>query len=114
MAPAAVLELLEEFQQRIQLTGPQGARPADFLLMPGQFGWQTPLAQQAHRSGTQFPQIKLLGLAMLQVVVPAGTPVAGGQSRRGKAAGPVASAPVLAFRSEERRVGKECRSRWSA
>src|SRR5208283_4353987 len=97
MAPAAVLELLEEFQQRIQLTGPQRTGPADVLLMPGQFGWQTPLAQQAHRSGTQFPQIQLLGLDMLQVVVPAGTPVAGGQSRRDKTAGPIASAPVLAF-----------------
>ena len=97
MAAALALELLKYFQQRVQLGRAQRARPADFLLMLGQVSWQTPLTQHAHRSGTQFPQVKLLGLAMLQVVVPAGTTVARRQPHRFKAASPIAGPPVLAF-----------------
>src|SRR6266516_5313286 len=97
MAPTTVLELVEEFQQRVQLAGPQRTRSADFLFMLGQIGCQAPLTQYAHRPRAQFPKIKLLGLAMLQVVVPAGTAIAGGQSHRCKAARPIAGAPVLAF-----------------
>src|SRR6185369_17381999 len=97
MAPATVLELVEKFQQRVQMARSQRTRPADSLLMLGKVSRQPPLAQFAHRSGAQFPQIKLFGLAMLQVVVPAATSIAGGQSHRFKAASPVAGAPVLAF-----------------
>ena len=50
-----------------------------------------------HRSRTQFPQIKLLGVAVLEVIIPAGAAIAGGQTHRFKAASSIAGAPVFAF-----------------
>src|ERR1035438_336502 len=97
MAPAGVLELFKDFQQRVQLRRPQRARPADFLLVSSQVSRQAPLAQDAPCPGTEFPQIKLLRLAMLQVIIPAATAKAGGQSHRFKATSPVAGPPILAL-----------------
>ncbi len=45
VAAAAVLALFKHFQQRAQLAPPQRARPADFLLLPGQVGGQATLVQ---------------------------------------------------------------------
>src|SRR5258707_371774 len=97
MAAAGILALFEELQQRIQLGGPQRARPADLLLVLGQVRWQTALAQDAHGSGTQFSQIKLLGLAMLHIIIPAGAAIARRQTHRFKATSSVAGPPVMAF-----------------
>src|SRR5208282_1845355 len=97
MAAAPVLALLKNFQQRSQMAGPQRARPADFVLLFGQIGRQPSLAQYAPGPGTQFPQIELLGLAMLQVIIPAGAAIAGGQAHRLKTASPVTGPPALAL-----------------
>ena len=76
MAAAGFLALFEEFQQRVQLGGPQRARPADLLFMLGQVRRQTPLAQDVYGPGTELAHIQLLGLPMLQVIIPTGAAIA--------------------------------------
>src|SRR5450631_1493087 len=97
MAAALVLELFKDLQQRTQVARSQRAGATDLVLMLGQVRRQTSLPQQAHRSGAQFPQIKLLGLAMLLIIVPAGAAVTGGPAYRLKTTGPIAGALVLAL-----------------
>src|SRR5215208_2985472 len=77
--------------------GPQRARPADFLLMLGQIGRQASLPQNAQGAGTQFPQIELLGLAVLLIIIPAGAPIASRQAHGLETASPVTGPPILAL-----------------
>src|SRR5208337_4288024 len=97
MAAPLILELLKDLQDRAQLTGPQRAGPAHLLLVFRQVGGQPSLAQEPHRSWPQLPQIKLLGLIMREVIIPAGAAIAGRQAHRFEAASAVAGAPVFAF-----------------
>jgi hypothetical protein len=87
MPASLVLELFKNFQQRAQVGGPQRTGTTDFLLMLGQIGRQSSLAQNTQGAGTQFPQIELFGLAMLLVIVAAGASIARGQPRRLETAG---------------------------
>lgn len=84
MAATLVFELPKHCQHGVEVAGPQGTGPADFLFVRRPVRRQPSLAQDADRSRTQFPQIKLLGLAVLEVIIPAGAALARSQAHRFK------------------------------
>ena len=63
----------------------------------GQISRESTLAQDPHGPGSEFSQAKLLGLPVVQVIVAAAAAKARRQSHGLKAAGPIASSPVLAL-----------------
>jgi len=65
--------------------------------MPRQFSRQPSLTQNADGPWTQFPHVKLLGHAMLLIIIPAGATVTRSEAQRFKTTGPVTGAPILAL-----------------
>ena len=97
MTATLVFELPKHCQHGVEMAGPQRTGPADLLLVLRQVRGQSSLTQDPHRSRTQFPQIKLLGVAVLEIIIPAGAAIARSQAHRFKAAGSITGSPVFAF-----------------
>ena len=94
VAAARVAQDTETVQERTQFASPEGARAGDLLFMLGQVGRQAAAAQHGAGVGAQFPQVKLLGLAVLVVEIAAGAAVALGQTDSLEATSPVTRAAI--------------------
>ena len=97
MTAPAITQHFEGLQERAKRRGSQRAGTADLCLIFGQESRQTPPAQNGGGSFAEFPQIVLLGHAVLDIEITAVATVSGGGPQRLKAAGPITGAPVFAL-----------------